>query len=327
MTHTENIDNDSFRRAISLSLETNELNSKLQDATDTINDIFCKYNITERISPDDIEFSNTFLSNRNYSEWNPESKTDFFFRKEKLSRIFFDHYYPQPANTTFYHFTTFDNFESIIKNQEVWLYNLIKRFKHEFQFFYADHGLTNDEALPKSIMKDIYYISFARSATIPVEDEENLWRTYGEDGFGVRIEFEITPISTFPDFRNVYYQSNTTQKNQLLFNEIVDAIKTKYSRIFTIRGISKIGGFYLNGDFDTEHESRLLIKNHTDDYAFRFKPFTHAGDIKYIKLKFDNPYATITIKSIQPGSHLSDVKVKEVLDLYPLPIKPSILLQ
>jgi len=92
-----------------------------------------------------------------------------------------------------------------------------------------------------------------------------------------------------------------------------------------LSGLSKIGGFYLQGDFDTEHEARLLIKQSTDDYKFDFVIHNSNGEIKYIKLKlFDNPLVDINIKSVQPGFHINDNRIEKVLEQYPLPDKPEI---
>ena len=320
-----------IKAEMDLFAETEKLNNNISDAVDTINSIFQKHGIKNKISGADIEFSNSFLWDKQYSVWNEELDSTLYLRKRKLSDIIFNHYYKKPENTTFYHFTSYNNFISIVKNKELWLFNLIKRFNEgEFRLFYSDHGFTGYETntdhegtiMSKSLMSQTYYISFARASTIPLEEEENLWYSFGDGGLGVRLEFEITP--NYPDFRNIFYKQEGLAGNQLLINELSNEIKRKYNRIFSIAGLSKIGGFYLQGDFDTEHETRLLIKEFTDDYKFYFTPILFSGDVKYIKLKFDNPYVNIRLKSVQPGFHINDNRVEIVLDLYPFNEKPMI---
>ena len=91
----------------------------------------------------------------------------------------------------------------------------MKRFPQgEFRLFYKDHGLTGYETntddngveMEKSLMQQSFYTSFAKSSSIPLEDEENLWYSFGQDGFGVRLEFQITPKGTYTDYRNVSFK-------------------------------------------------------------------------------------------------------------------------
>ncbi|MFH7010553.1 hypothetical protein ACHRV5_01705 [Flavobacterium sp. FlaQc-52] len=328
---------NNVKKQMKLFEETDKLNSNINitDASTTINNIFQSFNIQDRISSNDIEFSNSFLWNKPYIVWDKKLDSNIILRKLKLSEIIFDHYYPKPTETTFYHFTTYANFISIIKNQELWLFNLAKRFQEgEFRLFYIDHGITgyqtnrdyNGEIMEKSLMKQTFYTSFAKSSTIRLEDEESLWNSFGEGGLGVRLEFEINP--KYADFRNVFYKQDGVPKTDLLINKITSEVQSKYNRNFTLSGISKIGGFYLQGDFDTENETRLLIKESTDDYKFNFTKHNYGeqGDIKFIKLKlFDNSFADFKIKSIQPGNYINDNRIEKLLEQYPLPEKPKIM--
>lgn len=330
--------NDEFfnkvKKQMELFAETDRLNANISDAVKTVNDMFQIFGIQDTVDSNDIEFSNSFLWNKPYLVWDDALDSKLILRKPKLSEIIFNHYYPKPTSQSFYHFTTYSNFVSIIKNQELWLFNLMKRFQEgEFRLFYKDHGLTgyetntddNGVVMERALMQQTFYTSFAKSSTIPLEDEENLWYSFGEGGLGVRLEFEITPKGTYTDFRNVFYKQDEKSSDDLLINKLVSEVNTKYKRIFTLSGLSKIGGFYLQGDFDTEHEARLLIKQSTDDYKFDFIIHNSNGEIKYIKLKlFDNPFVDIKIKSVQPGFHINDNRIEKVLEQYPLPDKPEI---
>jgi len=322
------------KKQMELFAETDKLNANISSAVKTINDIFQTFGIQDTVCSNDVEFSNSFLWNKLYLVWDKTLDSNLILRKPRLSEIIFNHYYPKPTKTTFYHFTTYNNFVSIIKNQELWLFNLMKRFHEgEFTQFYKDHGLTGYETntddngivMERSLMQQTFYTSFAKSSTIPLNDEENLWYSFGEGGLGVRLEFEITPKGSYTDFRNVYYKQDENPNEDLLINKLVSEVNAKYKRIFTLSGLSKIGGFYLQGDFNTEHEARLLIKQSTDDYKFDFTIHNFNGEIRYIKLKlFDNPLVDINIKSVQPGFHINDNRIEKVIEQYPLPDKIEI---
>lgn len=279
-----------IKKQMELMADTDKLNTNISDAVTTINNVFQKFGIQDTVTSNDIEFSKLFLSNKTYLVRDKELDCKLILRKTRLSEIIFDHYYPKPVKTTFYHFTTYSNFISIIKNQELWLFNLMKRFwEGEFRLFYKDHGLVGYETstddngviMEQSLMQQTFYTSFARTSNIPLIDEKHLWQSFGEKGLGVRIEFEITPKGTYTDFRNVFYKQDNNQNQDLLINKLVSEVSTKYNRIFTLAGLSKIGGFYLQGDFDTEYETRLLIKQSTEEYKFDFIIHNVDENIKY----------------------------------------------
>ncbi|WP_128544078.1 hypothetical protein [Larkinella soli] len=311
--------------------ETDQLNENIIDAVNLINQELLKQGIRSTINKDDIEFSPEFLWEKTYFSWDPKLKRNLILRKRNLSNIIFNHYYPSPSNTTFYHFTSLKNFESIVKNKELWLFNLLKRFNQgEFRYFYKDHGLTGYKInsdidgviMEESLMSKAFYISFARSSSIKIDEEEDLWTSFGESGHGVRIEFDIVP--KISDFRNIFYKDDKTPIKDLLINKLSKKIKKKFKRNFMISGISKIGGFYLHSDLKIENETRLLIKEYSDEYEFNFTKFPSIGKVKYIKLRFDSDYAEIKINSVQPGIYCNEDKVREVFEKYPLAYNPSI---
>lgn len=166
-------------------------------------------------------------------------------------------------------------------------------------------------------MKDIYYISLARSKELTSDNEYDLETSFC-NGRGARLEFAIN--SHIPDFRNVYYYEG----EKSLYEELLEFIKNKYNKLFVINGLSKLGAFYLQGDFSTEHETRLIIKKDTDDYLFDFVPVQYNGDIQCIKLNMyeNNNYANFHLKSVK-AIHVQHDLVNNLLETYPFVEKPN----
>ena len=81
----------------------------------------------------------------------------------------------------------------------------------------------------------------------------------------------------------------------------------------------------MQGDFSTEHETRLVIKKGTDDYSFDFEPIQSDGDIQYIKLKLEesNKYSDFHLKSIK-AVHVNHDVINDLLEAYPFAEKPVI---
>ena len=306
-------------------LENDSLNRYCREEAAEIINVFLQSD--EMVSADDLVFIGSFLRN---SDWH---KTNLFgVNTKKLPAVLFDHYYPRIPGGRFYHFTTFDHFSNIIGSKQLWLFNLLKRKSAEyFRPFYEDHGLLgydkkqdgSSKPYWEKIMQETFYASFANPTTLSDQTESALWRRFADNGLGVRLEIQITP--NIPDFRVVYYRKEALLPKRLIMNQISEAIMEKFERIFTVSGISKMGAFYVDGDFEDESEVRLIIKANTDDYPFRFKPKQYKGNIKFIQLPFSNKYAPIRLVSVQPGIHRKKSDAKQVVFNYKGRPKPIIL--
>lgn len=294
--------------------ETKTLNNRIAEAANCINSIFKKYNIVEEILPEEICFTDQTLGGKIFVQSREDVGDETiltFNRNRRLSEIIFSKYFPEPSNSTFFHFTTFFNAKSIIEKKEIWLFNLIKRSgEDEYVHFFDDHnlkGLDNKKGpdgtnMYKNIMKEVFYTSFAHSKSLNDNSSERLWRNFGDNGCGIRLEFSITPLKDV--FRHMFYKSET-QLN-LLINDISETIRAKFDRVFVVAGVSKNGGYYLPEGFDEENEVRLLIKKTVDDYVFNFEVFDDKAvpDSQFIKVSFDdNEFVKIRLLTIQPGKY------------------------
>jgi hypothetical protein len=200
----------------------------------------------------------------------------------------------------------------------------MKRFKDgEFTEFYTDHGMdgykNGGEVLgidcsEKSIMSEIYIFSLT-SEGFDFEGQSK-WNDFGDYGRGFRVEFEIK--SKHNDFREVYYSGKHSLKNIPLLKDLFTKIENKYKLPFNFTYSSKIGAFYIKGDFSNESEYRFLIKRLSDDYnAFYLNPIIEDAQksIKYIEIPFRSEFADFKIKSIQPGYNCIEKDISKVENL------------
>ncbi|QNK78343.1 hypothetical protein H7F37_04450 [Winogradskyella sp. PAMC22761] len=296
---------------------------RIDELVSDINSILEKYNIEKRINKSMIRFNADYIGNILY------------VKDKTLSHIIFNHYFPKPNKKTFYHYTTFQNAENIIKSKKLRLYNLNKRFSDgEFQAFYEEHGMDgykdgkvimDVDCSTKGIMSDIYYISLTGSGYGTIHN--NLWKDFGEDGEGIRLEFSVTPKTD--DFREVYYSKNNDETNIPLLKNMFNSIKNKYGKPLNFTNSSKIGSFYIRGKFKNENEYRLIIKRDSDDYgAYHLEPnVTNNSElISYIEIPFKNKFAEFELKSIQLGYECSDDDEIELNQwIKNLDIKPNII--
>lgn len=297
-------------------LETALLNRDcLTEALAFINDVFSEpaYNIADRVTLDDIEFTYHFLTNKHYVEKNDE-ETIVVKKYRRLTQIIFDFYYPKAIGSKFYHYTKLSALDGILKS-ELKLKPLITNENFdEFKTFYRDHNLigytiNTDESgklMEQVLMEQCFAICFASPVELTTEKDKNLWQSFADNGGGIRIEFDIK--SNHPDFRQIFYKKKNFDKSKLLLNRLNKDTQEKFDRIFTVAGLSKIGAFYLPGFYDIENEVRFLIKKFTDDYEFHFDDSNG-----FILLPFQSDYADISITKIRVGKSCSMDAVKRIL--------------
>ena len=267
-----------------------------------VNSIFEKHKVSGRITKEHIRF-------------NAEHAGHVVHVEDKaLSHIIFDHYFPQPARKSYYHFTDLSAFKSIISNRKLRLSNLHKRFADgEFTTFYDEHGMDGYrkggnvlgiDTGQDAIMSEIYFLSLTGSGFS--FDGDRLWHTFGHGGKGVRLEFSVVPKTR--DFREVYYSPTHARGPIPLLQDLLHKVKECYGIPLTFTYASKIGAFYIKGQFQNEDEFRFLVKRTADDYyAMHLVPVVtdESKHIAYIELDFDNDFAQFDLISIQPGFNCS----------------------
>lgn len=306
-------------------LETQELNYRVKEAANTINNILTESGASGIVEPEDIEFDAHHLVNKHYTtedsltstsdlEEYTVSKSVTVHRRYKLSKIIFDAYYPIPQGTTFYHYTSLSGLRGILK-RELKISSLMKNYDDdEFRSFYKDHDITGYEVnvddngvlMQESIMSQTYAMCFAMPDGLTEARDSALWRSFADNGQGVKIQFNIE--TKHPDFRKIFYRQKHVVKEKLLFNKINKAIQDKFNRQFTVSGISKMGAFYLPGTYDIENEARFLVKKYTDQYDFNVEQHKN-----HIILPFESQYASISIDGIIPGKQCDMTALNDIV--------------
>lgn len=208
----------------------------------------------------------------------------------------------------------------LIEKSEFWLFNLIQNFDaEEFRLFYREHnidGYEQDEmtlGVPtgyRAIMSEI----FALCLTTEENSSHILWDYFSENGTGLKLTFEVE--SKIPDFREVYYSNIHDHKPIELLKDLFVEIKNNFNYPFIFTYISKIGAYYIKGDFENEQEYRFLIKRTSDNYdAWRLQPITIENDISYIVLPFETEFAKFKLIKVEKGPNCDLFEFNKIIPL------------
>ena len=255
-----------------------------------VNTILAKHGIIETIDKSQIRFNADYIGNI------------ININDKKLSELIFEKIYPTPDINIFSHYTKFDNGFSIIDKSEFRLFNLLKNFKYdEFSLFYKKHSIKGYEQYSNSFgistgYKKIMSEIFALSLTSEENTAPELWDFFADKGTGIKLTFEIK--SHIPDFRQVYYSDKPID----LLKDLFDNIYNTYHFPFNFSYISKIGAFYIKGNYKNEQEFRFLIKRNSDSYnAYQLQPVIFQDDISYITLPFESEFANFKLIKVEKG--------------------------
>lgn len=268
--------------------------SEIDKLVDLVNCILKKHGISDSINKYQIRFNADYIGNI--------TRVD----DKKLSELIFDKIYPKPTKKTFSHYTKFDKGKAIIEKSEFWLFNLLQNFDaEEFRLFYEEHNIDGYRKDSETFgVKTGYRYLMSEIFALCLTTEENksptLWNYFANDSSGLKLTFEIE--SKIPDFREVYY-SNITKKQQIeLLRDLFAEIKKTFNYPFNFTYISKIGAFYIKGEFENEQEFRFLIKRTSDNYdAWKLQSITFQDDISYIVLPFESDYASFKLTKVEKG--------------------------
>ncbi|WP_152608342.1 hypothetical protein [Aeromonas hydrophila] len=238
-----------------------------------------------------------------------------------ISEAIINYIFPQVSGEVeLVHYTNLTSFDKIIKSEELRLYSMLKRLgQAEFISFINEHNLDgylqqkNGKTTYQEMMGDLFYTSFT---TKNIKDEDLMWRTFGENHAGVKIIFKLKVIEKRAELREIFYHSRA-QGGRTLIKNIHEKIYSQFSRHFIIRGISRIGAFYLplGIGLEGEEEVRLLIKSYGTGKAYDL--IKNDGSYDYIPLKIGhrkNEFCDISIVEVQAGSACNKASITNMLN-------------
>ena len=279
--------------------------NEIDRLVELVNNIFSNHGVAGTIDKSQIRFNADYIGNITWID------------DKKLSELIFEHIYPSPKKKLFSHYTRFETGKSILDKSEFWLFNLIQNFSaEEFRLFYREHGLdgyeNNSETFGiwtgyRPLMSEI----FALCLTSEKNTSLTLWNYFAKNSTGLKLTFEVE--SEIPDFREVYYSNKENPKKIPLLKDLFEKIEKTFNYPFNFTYMSKIGAFYIRGDFSNEEEYRFLIKRTSDSYnAWQLQPITFQNDISYITLPFDSQYAKFSLKKVEKGVNCSNENFAEI---------------
>ncbi len=248
-----------------------------------------------------------------------------------LSEVILNHHFPRIKDEIeVAHFTSIDVLQSIAKLNEFRLYSLSKRLnQQEFEPFCQTHGLTSylddseGEPYYKTLVNSLHYSSFTQ---VTNSDEEYMWDVFAKSGTGVKLIIKLKPIQKKSELRPVLYHSKKKDPSTLL-QTIHKRILEECGRYFIIRGISRIGAFYLPFGFqlEKEEEVRLVVKNWGSGPAFEHVREDSKLEFDYIPLGLGekgNQFCNISVERIICGPKAKREEVFRSISDTPLSSTP-----
>lgn len=252
----------------------------------------------------------------------PDSKTvvEYTSSEGSLSQALIEHFFPaQSTGTEVAHFTSLASLRSIVDSNELRLGSLLKRInEQEFKPFSEDMGLsgyldtTDGEPYYKTLMEGLYYTSF--TAQEP-HDPQHMWQLFGDKGKGVKVTFQVSPIQRRAELRRVRYGSKREAAKSLI-SSIMRRVEQECGWHFIMRGISRVGAFYLplGYSLEREEESRLLVKAWGCGPAHEL--IQGEGEDAFLPLGLgvgENEFCALDIVEVQSGPNTEKAVIDRVL--------------
>jgi hypothetical protein len=215
--------------------------------------------------------------------------------------------FPHSDTTIEYaHYTRFSTLQALVTSGQWRLYWVYKRVTEaEFTTFSDDHGLDGYfDTDPNTgnlryvdLCRDLFYTSLTRHPSV---NEARMWKSFGEQGRGVRLIFRIQPVLQRSQFRPVRYKNPLSQT---IIQELSEAAHRQLNRQLVLLGISRIGAFYLPLGFTDEQESRLLVKRFHGLVPDRWASAQSDGHHQYLPIPLNqhNDFCQIELLRVDPG--------------------------
>jgi hypothetical protein len=258
----------------------------LSEIVSEINLILQNHGIADSITATDITVTERTIS-------------DLVHEDARLSATIVESIWPTVTQAELLHYTTRNAAESIATSGKFRMASLMKRFTEgEVIAFCEDHKLdgylkadSNGDPKYKSMLNDLYYVSFAGTNVSKSQDRQ-LWKDFGgRDGARLRVRVQAAN----PDFRRVIYQKPNRDSIPVL--HALSRLAANNDRYFILQKISHLCAFYLPTKYWSENEYRIL-----------YKGFVNFG----LPIKSDGEYAFVEIPLGQKNESGYEIALLEV---------------
>ncbi|MCI0922596.1 DUF2971 domain-containing protein [Sphingobacterium rhinopitheci] len=164
------------------------------------------------------------------------------------------------------HFTSLESAEGIINSNNLRLYNLYN-MNDPIEFDFSSRIFNNYLSDLPTIKENLYSMSFSSGEILDKErfnDQFNQWRLYGDNGYGVCIEFDIinNPINwiNFHMSKIQYAKLRKAGSSHSKFGILKEILNKINPDEYLINfDLSKIFSFHKNVLYSNEEEIRLLF--------------------------------------------------------------------
>jgi hypothetical protein len=216
-------------------------------------------------------------------------------RYDGLTRAILDHDMPELSGIAILdHYTDSVGFRGIMQCCALHLLPLTRRLgQGELDTFAWEHelnGYVEQNGPVKPLLREaaanLFYTSFAAQ---PLNDK--LWDRFGDNGNGYRLRFRVMPKGA-GQLREMRYHNRTT-----LLRQINDALISVDLPRFILKGISRVGAFYLPAVWQHETEIRLLAKR----FAGGGAPVVDGPGGEYWPIPIGQPNFTAELSLIEIG--------------------------
>lgn len=162
-------------------------------------------------------------------------------------------------------------------------------------------------AIVEELARDLFFTSFTRTTAV---NEAGLWRSFADNGWGVRLRFAVEIDGARPhhgELRGIRYFDGM----QTLLNLIDADLAAVDLPRFLPWSTSRITAFGLPEGYDDEAEVRLMLKHHQG--APDHRKNEGGFDFWEVPIDADNDVASVTLLGVEAGRHADLAMVEQII--------------
>lgn len=267
--------------------------------------VFADHNIAVVVDPNTLHFKCPFVQ-------------EFSSNGGQVSAAIIDHMFPKESEEIFFHYTSANSFENILKEKQLRLYSLDKWFNStagEIVTFARKYGLdgifetTDGKQYLRTVAEDLFYLSLTDpSAT----NELVMWDWFAQNGTGARLRLRVRLREEHmhrSELRKTRYEGDPSN----LLDAINQSLLSEKFKPFMPWTISRAAAFFLRDEVAIESEKRLLYKH------FPSNPDLRVSDGKYdywpLPLQQANGVADVGLVSVSFGPSADEKALQSILDI------------